>query len=166
MDSARTRLLMQFLVLTVAGSLAADARADKLACTTGLTLWKGAVKPKPTICGAVSADNVRDNGAKTRRRPRFCKKFIVEFMSIRKGDEPGLVALCGRNVSNCYVVRVRDTGKRQGMTSLSSYLVFPNVQSIPTRFGLGASGVGYESKLLQPKLARRVQLDLSCRKTR
>jgi hypothetical protein len=153
-------------VLIVLTLFAADAYADKLACTTGLTLWKGAVKPKPKICGAVSANDVKDDGVKTRRRPRFCKDYTVEFMSIRKGDKPGLRALCGRNVPSCYVIRISDSGKRQGMTSLSSYLVFANVQSIPTRFGLGAGGVGYKSKLLQPTLARRVQLDLSCRKTR
>ena len=155
------------IVAVLVTLFAADAHAEKIACTTGLTVWEGASKPKPKICGAVSVDAVRDNGVKYRRKPRFCNDFVVEFLSIRKGDKPDLTALCGRShAPNCYVVRIRDEAKRQGMGYLTGYAVFPSIQLMPTQFSFGASGVGYNTKPLKPKLAKRAHIELSCRKTR
>lgn len=159
--------MSKVLVLVLVALFATDAYAEKVACTTWMTIWEGASKPKPKVCGAVSADNVRDNGVKYRRRPRFCNKFEVEFSSIRKGDEPRLTALCGRSLApNCYIVRIRDRASRQGMGHLSSYAVFPSIKEMPTQFGIAASGMGHNTKPLRPKLAKRVHIELSCRKTK
>ncbi len=151
------------IVLVLVGLFAVDAYADKIDCTTSLTVWEDASKPNPKLCGAVSVINLGDNGVKYRRKPRLCKDLVVEFLSIRKGDEPALMELCGRSQS-CFVVRIRDEARHQGMGNLSSYAMFASYRDLPITFSLGADGVGYNQKPLKAKLAKRAHLELSCRK--
>jgi hypothetical protein len=121
--------------------------------------------PKVKICGAVTLDKAFDNGIKYRKKPRFCDKFVVEFFSIRKGDESKFTGFCDQIFAkNCYMVRIKDNASREGMGHLSSHIVFSSIKTMPTIFNLSASGLGHKRGMPGP--GRLVKMNLSCRKTK
>lgn len=155
---------MKALITLLITLFSVTAFADKIDCTTRFLNMRTDKNPHVKICGAVSIDKAFDNGIKYRKKPRFCNKFVVEFMSIRKGDKPNFTTYCDSIFSkNCYVVRIHDDSSREGMGNLSSHIVFSSIKTIPTVFNLGAGGVGHKKGLPGP--GRLVRMNLSCRKT-
>jgi len=143
-----------------------NAYADRIACTTRFLNMKTDGNPKVKICGAVTLENARDNGVKYRKRPRLCDNFVVEFLSIREKDEPKFTAHCDTIFTkNCYVVGIRDNASHQGLGGLSSSIVFPSIQTMPSVFNLHAGGVGHHTGI-GAGTGRLVRMDLSCRKSK
>jgi len=155
---------MKALVTLLIVLFSVNAYAEKISCATRFLNMKTDSNPKVKICGAVTVENARDNGVKYRKRPRFCDKFIVEFFSVRQGNEARFTSYCDKIQSkNCYVVGVHDDASRQGMGNLSSYIVFSSIKTMPAVFNLTARGVGHKTGAI-PGPGRLVNMDLSCRK--
>jgi hypothetical protein len=155
---------MKVLVTLIITLLSANIYAERIACTTRFLNMKTSGNPNVKICGAVTLEKAFDNGVKYRKKPRFCNKFVVDFFSIRKGDQPKFTVYCDKIFKkNCYMVRIRDDASRQGMGHLSSHIVFSSIKTMPTIFNLNASGVGHKKGMPGP--GRLVRMDLSCRKT-
>jgi len=157
---------MKKLIALLATLLTANAYAGSIACTTRFVNAKIGTTPNAKVCGAVSVDRVSDNGVKYRRQPSACKNVEVEFFSIRQGDDPKFGEVCQTILAkNCYMVRIRDKDFHQGIGGLSSFMAFPNTDSIPATFNLNATGYGHHTG---PKVGvgRFVRLDLSCRRTK
>ena len=143
-----------------------NAFAERIACTTRLINTKTDKTPKVKICGAVSLDRILDNGIKYRRIPRFCKKFVIEFFSVRRGDKSQFVSYCKKiHSQTCYVIKIRDNASREGMGQLSSHMVFSSVKTMPEIFSLNAGGVGHKTGVM-PGPGRMVRMNLSCRVTK
>lgn len=141
------------------------ALADRIACTTRFLNIKTSKGGKVKICGAVALENARDNGIKYRKRPRFCNKFLVEFMSVRQGNESKFTQYCDKIFQkNCYVIKIKDDASREGVGGLSSHMVFASVKTIPTIFSLNAGAVGHKTGGVGT--GRLVRMNLSCRVTR
>ena len=141
------------------------AYAEKLSCTTRFLNMKTDKSPNVKICGAVTLDKAFDNGIKYRKKPRFCNKFVVEFMSIRKGNESKFTSYCDTIFTkNCYVVRIHDDASREGMGHLSSHIVFSSIKTMPAIFNLNAGGIGHKKGMPGP--GRLVRMNLSCRKSK
>ena len=157
---------MKTLMVLLLALVTANAYAATIACTTRFVNAKIGTTPNPKICGAVKVDRVADNGVKYRKQPRNCKKVDVEFFSIRQGDAPKFREFCETIFSkNCYMVRIHDKDFHQGIGGLSSFMVFPSVDSIPTTFNLNAAGYGHHTGATVG-VGQFVRLDLSCRKTK
>lgn len=156
---------MKTLVALVITLFTVNAFAERIACTTRFINVRTNKSPKVKICGAVSVNRALDNGIKYRRRPRFCNKFIVEFLSVRNRDKSRFTSYCKKIFTrSCYVVKIRDNASRMGMASLSAHIVFSSVKTMPTIFNLNAAGVGHKRGMPGP--GRLVRMDLSCRKSR
>lgn len=157
---------MKKLIVLSLALFATNAYAARLACTTRFVNSQIGSPPHAKVCGAVSAEKVADNGAKYRKRPRFCKNINVDFFSIRAGDREKFSKFCKTIFAkSCYMVEIRDTEFHQGIGGLSSFMVFPSVDSIPVTFNLNATGYGHHTGPLVG-VGRFVSLDLACRKTK
>jgi hypothetical protein len=157
---------MKTLVVLLIALLAANAYADRIACTTRFANVRIDKPAKDKLCGAVVVDRAADNGIKYGRKPRLCKDFEVEFFSIREGGDPKFRQYC-RTISarNCYVIGIRDNAFHQGIGGLSSFMVFPGIDAVPAVFNLNASGFAHHTgPTVGP--GRHVRLDLSCRKSK
>lgn len=153
---------MKMLAILFLSLFAISAFARNINCTTKLVKGRTNKTPSVTWCGAVEV-KAFDNGIKYQRQPRFCKKFSVEFFSIKSTDESKFTYYCDKIQSrNCYMIRIKDAASRQGMGNLSSHLVFPSVAKIPTVFNLGASGIGHKRGAI-PGPGAISRIDLNCR---
>lgn len=156
---------MKSLLTILATLFSVNVFAEQIDCTTRFLNMKTDGKPKTKVCGAVKLENARDNGIKYRKRPRFCDKFVVEFFSVRAGDEPRFTSHCDTIFSkNCYVVGIRDNASHEGLGGLSSSIVFSSIKTMPTVFNLHAGGVGHHTGI-GAGTGRLVRMDLSCRKS-
>lgn len=153
---------MKSIIIAVAVLFAANAYAARIDCASKLTKGRVDKKPKITWCGAVG-ENIRNNGIKYRRRPRFCKHFIVEFSSIRSSDDKKFTSYC-KNIQqkSCYMVKIKDDASVQGMVGLTSHMVFSSVEAMPANFSLSAYVIGHK-KGIAPGPGTMVMLDLNCR---
>lgn len=157
---------MKTLLALLVTLFAVNAYADKIDCTTRFYNVKTNQAPVQKICGAVSVDKALDNGVKYRKQPHQCEKFDVEFFSIREGDDSKFTTFCDEIFSkNCYMVRIHDNGRHQGIGGLSSHIVFSSIGAMPAIFNLSASGTGYHTGA-SVGVGRLVRMDLSCRKTK
>lgn len=153
---------MKMLSILLLSLFTLSAFARDIACTTKIFKGRTDKTPSTTICGAVEV-KAFDNGIKYRRQPRFCKKFSVEFFSIKSSDERKFSYYCDKIFAkNCYMIGIRDAATRQGMGGLSSHMVFPSVSEIPATFNLGASGVGHKRGAI-PGPGTLARINLSCR---
>lgn len=153
---------MKILAILFLSLFALNAYGRDIDCTTKLIKGRTNKAPSVTYCGAVGV-KAFDNGMKYRRHTKSCKKFTVEFLSIKPADESKFTFYCDKIFAeNCYVIGIRDASTRQGMGGLASHMVFSNVNKIPTVFNLGASGIGHKRGVISgPGTIAR--LDLSCR---
>lgn len=152
---------MKMLTFVLLSLLTFSAVARDINCTTRLMKGRTDKSPSTTICGAVEV-RAFDNGIKYRPQARFCKKFVVEFFSIKSDDERKFTFYCDKIFTkNCYVIKIRDAASRQGLGQLSSHMIFRSVSEIPTVFNLGASGIGHKRGIPGPGTIARI--DLSCR---
>ena len=156
---------MKIFITLLLALFTVSAYAEKLSCTTRFLNMKTNKGPKVKICGRVTLEKAFDNGIKYRKKPRFCNKFVVEFMSVRKGNESKFTSYCDKIFTkNCYVVRIHDDASREGLGHLSSHIVFSSIKTMPTIFNLNASGLGHNRGL--PDAGRLVRMNLSCRKSK
>jgi hypothetical protein len=152
---------MKILIALFITVFSINTFAKSIKCTTKMSKYKTNKYAKAKICGAVEV-RASDNGVKYRRRPRFCKKFTVEFFSIKASDQRKFRSYCSTIFTkSCYLIRIKDSASRAGMNGLSSYIVFPSAKAIPTRFNLAASGIGHKRGII-PGAGTFVHINLSC----
>jgi hypothetical protein len=156
---------MKIFIALILGLFTVSVFAERLSCTTRFLNIKTSKGGKAKICGAVTVPRALDNGIKYRKRPRFCKKFIVEFFSIRERDESKFTVYCKSIFTkNCYMVRVHDDDSHEGLAQLSAHVVFASIKTMPTIFSLNTGALGRKRGLPGP--GRLVRLYLSCRKSK
>ena len=86
---------MKISVMLLLSLFALNIFAQDIACTTRLMKGRTDKNPGVTYCGAVDV-KAFDNGMKYRRHTKFCKKFTVEFLSIKSTDESKFTFYCNK----------------------------------------------------------------------
>jgi hypothetical protein len=144
---------------------AANVYGATLQCTTRLTnVSTGSTHAGAKVCGAISQGRLSDNGVKYEHEPRLCKEFKVDFFSIRKGDPPKFTKYCETiSAKSCFMIRVHDHKNHQGLGGLESYIVFHDIDAVPTVFSVNARAIARPTRI-HVSVGRVVELSLRCRK--